>query len=519
MVTRRNSGRGAPVQRMYYVCVQRLAESVLKYIRRNGLIQAGDRVGVAVSGGADSVALLRLMLELRKELGVVLSVVHFNHLLRGQESNTDERFVAALAIKHKLQLHRERGDVQEHASQKRLSVEASARELRYEYFVRLLKGNLNHIATAHTLDDQAETVLLRLVRGSGTRGLAGIYPQFSVLGSQFSAAGRQVPGTSDSAVCTHSASIIRPLLGVRRHELLSHLSALGQDWREDASNRDLRYARNRVRHGVLPRLERNFNPAVHEALAETAEIARAEEEYWRDKLARVWPQLWKAAADRVSDSKPQPKRSIMVRFLRGLPLALRRRVVRAGAESLGLRLEFRQVEEILRLTDTNSRASHKAVLPGGWRVVRKNDELYFECGTPEERSTAYEYRLPIPGRVQIAELSTCFETSLVSGAEHAGYNPEHLLNPALLAKELFVRNWHAGDRFWPAHRKAAKKIKELLQERHVEGRERKLWPVIVSGEEIIWLRGFPVPARFQPQTRTEPAVLIQEIATEPAGEE
>src|SRR3989442_11707144 len=111
---------------MYYGAVETLAQRVTGYIRRHKLLNPGDRVGVAVSGGADSVALLRLMLELRKELGVVLSVVHFNHLLRGQESNTDERFVAALAIKHKLQLHRERGDVQEHASQKRLSVEASA---------------------------------------------------------------------------------------------------------------------------------------------------------------------------------------------------------------------------------------------------------------------------------------------------------------------------------------------------------------------------------------------------------
>jgi len=502
---------------MYYVSVQELAQSVLEYIRRNGLIQAGDRVGVAVSGGADSVALLRLMLELRKELGVVLSVVHFNHLLRGQESDADEEFVAALANKHKLQLHRERGDVREHASRKHLSVEASARELRYQYFVRLLKGNLNHIATAHTLDDQAETVLLRLVRGSGTRGLAGIYPQFSVLGSQFSADGRQLSGASDStAVCTNS--IIRPLLGVRRHELLSYLSAIGQDWREDASNRDLRYARNRVRHGMLPRLERNLNPAVHEALAETADIARAEEEYWQDQLARVWPQVWRAA-EQVSDSKPQPKGSIMVSFLRELPLAFRRRIVRAGAESLGLRLEFRQVEEILGLADANPSGSHKTVLPGGWRVVRRNEELRFEWGAPEEPSAGYEYRLPIPGRVQVAELRTCFETSLVSGAAHAGYNPEHLLNPALLARELLVRNWRAGDRFWPAHRKAAKKIKELLQERHLAGQQRKLWPVIVSGGEIIWVRGFLVPARLQPRTQTEPAVLIQEVATEPASGE
>ena len=244
---------------MYYVPVQTLPQTVLEYIRKHELLKAGDRVGVAVSGGADSVAMLRLLLELRKEIGVVLSVVHFNHKLRGAESDEDEQFVAQLALRHKLEAYCESGDVAAYAKEKHLSLETAAREMRYHYFRRLLlQGRLNRIATGHTLDDQAETVLLKIIRGAGGRGLAGVYPRLSVPSSQF----------SDS-----SASIIRPLLGTRRRDLEPYLLGLGQSWREDRSNRDLRHMRNRVRHGILPRLERYLNPAVREAFAETAEIA------------------------------------------------------------------------------------------------------------------------------------------------------------------------------------------------------------------------------------------------------
>jgi len=187
---------------MYYVAVRPLPQSVLDYVRREELLRAGDRLGLAVSGGADSVALLRIMLELREELGIVLSVVHFNHKLRGAEAEADEEFVARLAHRHDLPLHAGTGDVAAHARGQHLSTEAAARELRYQYFRGLFAANtLNRIATGHTLDDQAETVLLRIVRGAGTRGLAGIYP--NVINSQL-----LVPGSQ--------FSVIRPLLATRR---------------------------------------------------------------------------------------------------------------------------------------------------------------------------------------------------------------------------------------------------------------------------------------------------------------
>jgi tRNA(Ile)-lysidine synthase len=459
--------------------MEKVVQGVLDYIRRQGLLHAGDRVGVAVSGGADSVALVRLMLELRPELGIVLSVVHFNHKLRGVEAEADERFVAQLAQRYKLELHASGGDVAAHARSQHLSTEAAARQLRYRYFRRLFEDQkLNRIATGHTLDDQAETVLLRIVRGAGTRGLAGIYPQLQVKGSQF--------------------SVVRPLLQTRRRLLETYLAKIGQDWREDSSNRDLRHARNRVRHGILPRLERSLNPSVRETLAETADIARSEEEYWQNEVDRVLSKVWQAE-----------ERTLELTALAALPLALRRRVVRAAAESLGLRLEFRHVEEVLELVG----GSRSATLPQGWVISLGTGRLQFACPSPAAANSDFEYRLSVPGAVEVPEAGTRFEAALVSGSAASGYNPDHMLDPALLQKELTVRNWRAGDRYWPAHSKAPKKIKELLQERKLTGLERKLWPVGVSGQEIVWVRGFPTPARLRPPDGAQRALVIRELAS------
>jgi tRNA(Ile)-lysidine synthase len=464
---------------MYHVSVQPLATTVLAYIRKHALLKAGDRAGVAVSGGADSVALLRLLLDLRSEIGIVLSVVHFNHQLRGAASDADAQFVTDLARHHKLDLHCESGDTAAFAAQDHLSIETAARELRYPYFRRLLtEARLNRIATAHTLDDQAETVLLKMARGAGSRGLAGIYPKLSIPDSE------------------SGATVIRPLLSTRRKDLEIYLNKLRQPWREDASNRDLRHARNRVRHGILPRLERFLNPAVRETLAETAEIARADEDYWQREVARVLPQLC-----------AQQSGTLKSTVLLALPLALQRRVVRAACESLGLRLEFHHVEEILVLA--SSPAAKSTELPAGWVMSRKKLGLCLE--RKPAAASDYEYPLPVPGSTVVTEINSRFEAVLVPRNCLAGYNPDHLLNRALLGKDLRVRNWRPGDRFWPAHTKAPRKIKELLP--GDDGTGRKRWPVVVDGSEVVWVRGLPTPAKLQPRDGDE-AAMIQEASLE-----
>ena len=461
--------------------MQELSRRVQAYIRSHKLLKAGDRVGVAVSGGADSVSLLRLLLELRKELGVVLSVVHFNHKLRGVDADGDEEFVAELAKTFRLASHCESGDVGAQAAANSAGIEATARAMRYHFFRKLLRdGKLDVVATAHTLDDQAETVLLRLARGAGTRGLAGIYPQLSVPGSPFP-----------------DARIVRPLLGIRRIEVEQFLCEIRQGWREDGSNRDLRFARNRLRHGILPRLERALNPSVRESLAETAEIARAEEEYWEAEVEKVLPVIWETE-----------QRSLKAEQLTALPLALQRRVVRAAAQTLGLQLEFAHVEQILGVVAGGEKSAN---LPFGWRAERRKKSLYLLARESGQPNADYAYDLPIPGRIAVPEAGVWFEATLIRKSQKAEYNRGNSLDPAMLSARLQVRNWRAGDRFLPEHSKSPKKVKELLQKRHVTGRDRRLWPVVVCGDRVVWLRGFDAAGQLQPKQNAAEALVIQEF--------
>jgi tRNA(Ile)-lysidine synthase len=561
--------------------VHELAERVLGPIRREELLQAGDRVGVAVSGGIDSVALLRLLIELRHEVGLVLSVVHFNHGLRGAESEADQEFVAGLAREHGLEFHVASGDVAQLAADEGSGVEAAARELRYGFFQELLGAGegdeiepgipqglkpeslgapigtaeavpfpnfsqpsveasptiLNKIATGHTLDDQAETVLMRVIRGTGLRGLGGIYPRIMVEREDEDGHGE----------------IVRPLLGIRRRELEQYLLDVKQTWREDSTNADGKFTRNRLRRLVLPVLERDFNPAVVEGLAELAGIARDEEDYWENEISGwlgtvvQWSQPeWtrglpgfdssqalvqiQASQIQASHSTPSPdllerleqpgpavmNASVSRPWLLTEPRTVQRRVVKAVGDEAGIPLEFKHVEEILRFAAEDGPSGKELSLPLGWKIRREPETVVFV--TPDlriqERIPDYEYPLAVPGRVLVPELGVVIEALRVvpgsSTSELREYNPQELLRAELLPGRLTVRNWRAGDRFWPAHTKAPKKVKELLQERRVIQPERRLWPVVVSGDEIVWMRGFPVPARLRAAAGQE-AVLIREL--------
>jgi tRNA(Ile)-lysidine synthase len=496
-----------------------LAQRVLAYIRKHDMMRAGDRLGVAVSGGADSIALLRLLIELRSELGVVLSVVHFNHKIRGDASDADVQFVRELAATHGLELHVSCGDTPAHAKEKKMNLEAAARELRYGYFESLMRiGVINKVATAHTLDDQAETVLLRIIRGTGTTGLAGIYPCVNVEGAS-------------------GCDIVRPLLQVRRPELESYLNGVGQPWRDDATNLDTGYTRNRVRHSLLPLLERDFSPAIRDRLAELADIARAEELFWRDQLERVRELIVAGAATLSRTTRVSSPHRLPADELLNLPLALQRRLLRDVADTLDLHLDFKHVEDILSLVRIGENA--QIDLPDNWtaeyRIVwgpgcapsRVGSELILrqsnlETQSPPLETTDYSYALSLPGVVHIPELNSTISARLVDisadrlKAENmsgepapAGYNLNQLLDPQTLASELTVRNWRPGDRFWPAHTATPRKIKELLQQRHITGSERRLWPVVLSGDQIVWVKDFPVAQQHRATENCTTALLIE----------
>ncbi len=459
-------------------------------------MRAGDRVAVAVSGGADSVALLCLLLELRAELGIVLSVAHVNHKLRGEESDEDEGFVARLAGQYGLDLHVREAPVDgSRRSEIGSGIEAAARELRHGFFRQLARdGRVSKIATAHTLDDQAETVLLRIFRGTGIRGLAGIHPRIV-----FEEQGRAF------------GEMVRPLLGFRRAALQGYLRQRGQSWREDSSNRNIAFLRNRVRHRLLPTIGEEFGEAAIEHMGELAEIARAEEEYWQ----QVHPEIAAPSAGSNSEDETRQAASLQVGPLLALPLAAQRRLVRGWLATTApdLSISFRLIEEALELA--RGPAGKKMELPNRRNLRRGRQELLWESepALRGHEAADYEYALAVPGAVKVPELGACIEARLVDAAGVPEDGRGQLLDLGCLPKEVLIRNWRAGDRYWPPHTAQEKKVKELLSGQHVTGAQKKLWPVAVAeGRGLVWMRGFAVPTAFRAPAGALQAIWILEIA-------
>lgn len=355
----------------------------LPFIREH--IRPGDRICVAVSGGADSVALLLALHEAntaaRDSLGIGLSAVHVHHGIRAAaESDADLAFVQDLCIQLDVPLHIHHADVPARATQNRETLEEAAREVRYAFFRTLIaSGHADSVLTAHTLDDQAETVLMKLLRGAWTEGLSAIHPVILI---ETAASSSQVP--------TRTGRILRPLLSTTRSQIESFLQSRNQPWRTDSTNADTAYTRNRVRHELLPQL-RTFNPSIDQTLANLAELAREEEFRWQAELSRLLPQLLlpgkpvRGGGRAVATTPGAASVSIELDRLRSLDPALRRRVLRGAARQLGFRLSFDDTTRLLALAGFGilptvaSRTGSSVHLARGLRAQRSARELRLSC--------------------------------------------------------------------------------------------------------------------------------------------
>ena len=337
------------------------------------LLKASARVCVAVSGGADSTALLVALGEANVDpkaaVRVTLTAAHVHHGLRGADADADEAFVRGLCERLGVALTVFRVDTAARQQTEGEGLEEAARSVRYAALRGLVdSGEADAIATAHTLDDQAETVIMKLLRGAWTDGLGGISP---------------VVAAADAQV---ARGVVRPMLKVRRAQVEAFLRQRGQAWREDGSNADVSLTRNRVRHELMPVL-RSFNPQVDEMLANVAELARDDQAYWEAEVARLLPHLLlpgkpvRGGGRAVGTAVGERAYSIELERLKSLPVALRRRVVRAAALQAGVRLSFEETAKVMALAGFGGYAAvtgkigSRLELHGGLRVERSAREL------------------------------------------------------------------------------------------------------------------------------------------------
>ena len=462
------------------------------------LLKAGMRVGVGLSGGADSVALLCTLHERSGELGIVLHAAHLHHGLRGAEADADLEFCRDLAAKFGIPFHEARVDTAAEASRAPKSpsvgetnesipadsIEGTARRLRFAWFRQLLRDvPLDAIATAHTLDDQAETVLAKFLRGAWTEGFSGIHPVLNF----------------------PEGPILRPFLHAIRAEIEAWLHVRNRRWREDSTNRHLTFTRNRIRHELLPQLE-DWNPQLREHLVQMAELARDEESWWQTEMERLAPQVIVRGRPVRGGGRATTDAAGIALDLARLatePVAVQRRLLRYAAARLDSAPDF-AATEALRALALAGKGGQKLELAGGLRAERTHREIRLTCGPPASAADhglePAQYECVIPGEVA-APLFGCRLRLELSGSPQT---PAPAPGQSLKA---VLRPWKPGDRVRLRYSSGPRKIKEVLERMKVTGAERLHWPVLEVGGRILWMRGAEIEPDPAIRISVEPLVI------------
>ena len=439
---------------------------VRQFVVHHQLFSPGDRLLVAVSGGADSVALLRLLMELRDEFRLHLEVAHLGHGIRGEDAEVDARFVASLAEGFGLPFHCKTIDVpQIKAAAGKGNLEALARAERYRFFAEVIQdGSLDKVATAHTQDDQAETMLMWFLRGSGLTGLGGMAPLQRM----------DFPGIAKGL------TVVRPLLGLSKAEILGYLAAKQQSYRYDCTNEDTMLLRNWLRLELLPFIRQRFGGRLNERLGRQAELLRDDDRLLDESARR------KLAA--VCDADGMRRDGLLAQ-----PTAMQRRLLRLWSETTRgnpCGLDFVHVEKILRLIKEGAPQGRLA-LPGGWEFVREYDRLKLARRSTKAQEQWYGYDFSAGSSLPIPEAGWEIRSEIIAAPVNdypTDFN-EAIFDIARLTGSLMVRNFRPGDYFQPLGMTGHKKIKDLFIENKLTRSMRATLPLFVSGTEVLWIPG------------------------------
>ncbi len=456
-----------------------LLNRISKYISDKGLLHPGDTVIAAVSGGADSVALLHILKNL-EELRLNLVIAHLDHMLRGHDSRGDANFVRDTASRYGLPFELRSMDIRRFALQRKLSIEEAGREARYAWFNEVAaKYAARAVALGHHADDQAETVLMRLLRGAGATGLAGIYPGS---GSRY----------------------VRPLLCCTRSEIEAYLRERNLPFRTDSSNTDTRFLRNRIRHELLPTLE-TYNSSIRERLVATAEILSDDEEL----LELVTGQSFKNVAD-VREKLVRFKITDLVNELRGLRLRLYRRAIRAAKGNLH-HITLKHLRKIDDLALSGKANSH-FVLPGQLQISKCYNTLTIStCGADDGRRP-FELVVEGPGLYQ---LPGGRQLSLTSSSAPGTFKElpacKAYIDSGSAPFPWIVRTFRDGDRFTPLGMNGRKKLKDYFIDMKIPVHKRRSIPLIFAGDNLLWIAGFRLAEEARLTVSSESVIAAELI--------
>jgi tRNA(Ile)-lysidine synthase len=464
-------------------------DSARRTISSHGLLPEGSRVAVALSGGADSVALLFALREIADTDGfLVAGAAHLNHRLRGGDADADERFCRDLAASLELPIEVEREDVRRRAAEAGASIEHAAHDARYAFFDRAAaRLGATTVAVAHTKDDQAETFLLRLLRGAGPRGLGGMHPRAGL--------------------------VVRPLIETTRSDVRDFLRARHIAFREDASNADLAIPRNRIRHELLPLLDARFSPGIVDILDREAAIAREDADYLENSARAAAVRLIAATARGVE---------LDAAALVAQPPSIARRVIRlaqqmaAGPDRF---IGFDAVEAVRRFAV--SKSTGQLDLPGH-RVNRRGGSLVLTGSRGRERpppAADFIYQLEVPGQVAVPEAACAISADaqpvpagcLAAELWHlVGRSDEAVIEAGRLVAPLSVRNRRSGDIFRPLGLKGRKTLQDFFVDAKIDRVEREITPVIVDAAgQIVWVAGHALAEEFRVTDATKDVVILK----------
>ncbi|MDZ7330830.1 MAG: tRNA lysidine(34) synthetase TilS [candidate division KSB1 bacterium] len=457
-----------------------LVKNFIDYNENHQLIRSGDHVLVAVSGGIDSVVLLHLLIQIRDQFGLQLEILHVNHGLRGEQSDRDERFVAQLAERYQLPLIVRKVNVRKYQERHKVSEEEGARLLRYQVFQWALKRTgADHIALGHQADDQVETILDHWLRGSGVKGLSGMP--------------------------VRRGKIIRPLLFATRKEIETYARAYKLDFVKDETNVMFHYRRNRIRHELIPYLEKQFNPAVKSAILRTAGIMSEVEIYLAEQ--------GRLAVDRCLVSSKKDKiildlNGFLKYFIIVQKYALYEIVARLALPRSVLTAN--KIERILRLA-SNRRSGKKVKLSSEWEVWHDSHFLAFcrRGGVPGKKSVPLNSVVPLSNEhlllenrlMTIREVPQIFPTDRT--VEYIDYDQ--------VIGELKIRLPQPGDRFRPLNSPGQKKLSDFFIDRKVPLHERREIPLLVCDAGIIWVVGHQIDDKFKITDRTTRVLMLKVI--------